>query len=90
MGGLSRVLLDNAAGVILSSPQAFVRIGGAQVAVEGATVAGHGTGAHAAPVFGSGSGSLFVKIGGIPVVLAGSAATCGDTATGSLFVSASG
>lgn len=87
MHGLSRVLLDSAGGAIVSSPQAFVRIDGAPVAVVGAAVASHGAGAHVAAVFAT--GSVFLRINGLPVVIEGTAATCGHTASGSSFARAS-
>jgi len=80
MPGIARVGIDTAGGTITGSPQSFARVGGALVACVGATVAGHGTGAHAAPVMAQ--GSAFARINGIAICRAGDAASCGDAATG--------
>ena len=80
MPGVSRVGVDSAGGTILGPGVASVIVNGSPVSVIGDSVAGHGTGPHAGPVMVGGSGTVFA--GGIGVVRAGDAASCGDTATG--------
>jgi uncharacterized Zn-binding protein involved in type VI secretion len=73
--------IDSAGGLVQATAQAFVRLDGALAAVVGATVQGHGLGAHLAATLPT--GSTFVRIDGQAVVAAGMAASCGHTATGS-------
>jgi uncharacterized Zn-binding protein involved in type VI secretion len=61
------------------SPAVFVD--GFPIAVQGATVAGHGLPPHAAPVMSGHSSTVFAC--GIPICRAGDAATCGHPASGS-------
>jgi len=86
MPGITRTVLDSAGGTIATTPQAFVRCEGQLVAVVGATVATHGTGSHVAATMPN--GSVFCRINGLAVILAGKAASCGHTASGSSFASA--
>jgi uncharacterized Zn-binding protein involved in type VI secretion len=81
MPGVSRVGVDSAGGIILGPGIASVIVNGAPVSVIGDSVAGHGTGPHAGPTMVGGSGTVIA--GGIGVVRAGDAASCGDTASGS-------
>ena len=73
--------VDSAGGTILGPGVASVIVNGAAVSVKGDNVAGHGTGPHAAPVMVGSSSTVFA--GGIGIVRAGDAASCGDVATGS-------
>lgn len=84
MPGVSRVGIDSAGGTILGPGVASVVVNGAPVSVIGDAVAGHGDGPHASPVMVGGSGTVIA--GGIGVVRAGDAASCGDVATGSTDV----
>lgn len=87
MPGITRTTLDSAGGIVTSTPQAFVRCEGQLVAVVGALVAPHGTGSHAIATLPN--GSVFCSINGLAVILAGKAASCGHTASGSSFASCS-
>lgn len=86
MAGVSRVGQDTAGGKIVGALQTTVFANGKLVAVKGAAIIPHGGGPHAAPVTKAASST--VKAGGIPVVRAGDAASCGHPATGSGNVSA--
>lgn len=81
MPGVARVGVDSAGGVISGNLAPTVRVNGAPIAVKGADVTGHGTGAHAGPVMVGASGTVFAN--GIAVCRAGDAASCGDQASGS-------
>lgn len=87
MTGIARATQDTAGGIITGTLVPTVFVNGKPIAVKGATVAGHGTGVHAAPVMDGASSKVFA--GGIAVCRAGDAATCGDVATGSPTVNAS-
>jgi len=84
MPGASRCNLDTAGGTILEGGQYFVFVENKLWAVVGDDVADHGSGPHNAATMVQ--GSTFVSINGTPVVLAGHAASCGHTATGSLAI----
>ncbi len=86
MPGVSRVGVDTAGGVITEPGEPSVLVNGSPCSVIGDAVAGHGGGPHAAAVMVGGSSTVFA--GGIGVVRAGDAASCGDTATGSPNVNA--
>ena len=88
MPGASMVGVNTAGGTILGGGQGFVRAGGALWAVLGDAVAPHGPGPHVAPVMAQ--GSAFVRINGIPVCIAGNAATCGHAADGLGWLQVSG
>lgn len=88
MPGISRVGVDSAAGTILGPGVPSVRVNGSVISVKGDAVAGHAPGPHAGPVMVGSSTTVFA--GGIGVVRAGDAASCGDTATGSGNVFAGG
>ncbi|QBJ02748.1 putative tail-associated lysozyme [Pseudomonas phage Psa21] len=79
MPGISRAGIDSAGGVIQPT-QRIATINGAPIATVGASVTGHGSGAHAGPVMVQ--GSVLFTINGIAVVLAGMRASCNDTASG--------
>lgn len=81
MTGVARVATDSAGGVIVGVLAPTVYVNGVHVAVLNSAVAGHGTGAHAAPVMAACSATVFA--GGIGVCRAGDAASCGDVASGS-------
>jgi len=81
MGGVCRVGVDTAGGLITGNLAPTVFVNGSPVAVMGAAVAGHGTGAHAGPVMDGHSGTVYAC--GRPVCRQGDAASCGDLATGS-------
>lgn len=83
MPGITRVNLDSAGGLVTSSPQTFVRVEGELAAVAGAAIAPHGGPPHAVATLPT--GSSFLSINGIPVVLAGMTATCGHVPSGSSF-----
>ncbi len=86
MAGVSRVGQDKASTPITGALQSTVKVNGKLVAVKGATIAPHGAGPHAAPVTKGCSST--VKAGGIPVVRAGDAASCGHPCTGASNVNA--
>jgi len=71
---------DTAGGTI-SSSQSTVKANSKNIIVNGDSVAGHGSGPHAAPTMTAGSNNVF--IGGTAVVNAGDSATCGHTSNGS-------
>lgn len=81
MPGVSRVGVDSAGGTILGPGVPSVVVNGSPVSVIGDAVAGHGDPPHSAPVMIAGSGTVIA--GGIGIVRAGDAASCGDTASGS-------
>lgn len=81
MPGVSRVGVDAAGGTILGPGVPSVVVNGSPVSVIGDSVAGHGDAPHAAPTMTAGSGTVIA--GGIGVVRAGDAASCGDAASGS-------
>ncbi len=81
MPGVSRVGVDSAGGTILGPGVASVIVNGSPVSVIGDSVAGHGDPPHASPTMVAGSGTVIA--GGIGVVRAGDAASCGHTASGS-------
>lgn len=84
----TRTLVDNAGGgLIQPGGQSLARIQGQTWGVVGDAVADHGDAPHDSATLAE--GSTFVSIEGIPAVLAGHLATCGDAATGSGHVSAS-
>jgi uncharacterized Zn-binding protein involved in type VI secretion len=87
MAGIVRSNLDTAAGLVQASAQSLVRLDGFFAAVVGTHVAIHGLGAHFAATLPT--GSTFLRIDGVAVVLAGMSATCGHVPTGSAVVSAS-
>lgn len=81
MPGVSRVGVDSAGGIITGPGVPSVVVNGAPVSVIGDSVAGHGDEPHGGPTMVGGSGTVIA--GGIGVVRAGDAASCGDTASGS-------
>lgn len=68
-------------GTVQTTPQTFVRVDGALLAVEGAMVQSHDSGPHVAATLPT--GSVFVAVNGLGVIFAGSVATCGHVAKGS-------
>lgn len=81
MAGIGLVGVSVAGGVITGPGSSKMTVGGIPVAMIGDSVAGHGNGAHAAPVMSSGGSSKFT-VGGIPVCLDGSIASCGHAMSG--------
>jgi uncharacterized Zn-binding protein involved in type VI secretion len=81
MPGVSRVGVDSAGGTILGPGVPSVVVNGSPVSIIGDAVAGHGDQPHASPTMVAGSGTVIA--GGIGIVRAGDAASCGDTASGS-------
>ena len=71
---------DTAGGAIISS-QSTVKANSKNIIVHGDSVTPHGLNLHAAATMIAGSNNVF--IGGIAVVNAGDAATCGHTSNGS-------
>lgn len=80
MPGVALVGLNEAGGVQQGGGQFFCSANGAPVAVLGDTVASHGNGPHQGPKMVQ--GSTFFRINGIPVCIAGNAASCGHTTNG--------
>lgn len=80
MAGISVCNVDTAGGLIKPGPNTKVFYKGNPVAVVGCPVEPHGPGPHIAAVIETGSSKVF--IGGIPVCMAGSRASCDHTATG--------
>lgn len=81
MPGISRIGVDTAGGTIVSPGEPTVFVNGSVISVLGDAVASHGTAPHNAPTMVGSSSTVFA--GGIGVVRAGDAASCGHTATGS-------
>ena len=81
MAGASRVGTDTAGGSITGPGDSTVLVNGDPISIIGDSVASHGSGSHASATMTSGSSTVFV--GGVGVVRAGDAASCGHTATGS-------
>lgn len=89
MPGIARVTQDNAGGLITGNLAPTVFINGKPIAVKGASIQGHGLGAHSAPVIDGSSKTVFAN--GIPVARIGDLASCGDAiSTGSSNVNAGG
>lgn len=80
-GGVSRVALDTAGGLITGNLAPTVFVNGKNVAVMGAAITDHGTGAHNAPTMSGHSATVFAN--GLPICRSGDAATCGHAASGS-------
>jgi uncharacterized Zn-binding protein involved in type VI secretion len=80
MPGVAVCNIDSAGGIIKPGPNVTIFYKGNPVAVVGCEVNGHGSGSHASAVMIQGSSKVFIK--GIPIVLAGDLASCGDRATG--------
>ena len=80
MSGICRNSVDSAGGA-LENTQGTVFANGAEVIVDGDSVANHGDTPHNSASIVAGSNNVF--IGGIPVCNAGDVATCGHVATGS-------
>lgn len=79
---------DNAAGILISAQQSFVRSKGNLVIVRTDPVTPHGTPPHAsATVAGC---SAIVRINGLGVARQGDAATCGHRCTGSSIINIGG
>lgn len=86
MPGVSRLTVDAAGGSFTGNLVPSVRVNGQPIIVRGASIASHGTGAHAnAHTLGA---SPTVFAGGIPVCVAGDVATCGHVGSGSPNVNA--
>lgn len=80
MPGIS-VLGQNSAGAPIVGPGATTwTVNGSPISLLGDAVTGHGQPPHSAPSMVQ--GSSWMTIGGIPVVCAGCAASCGHTADG--------
>ncbi len=75
---------DSAGGPILVSPQAVVFVDGIPLAVQGSTIAPHGSGAHNAATIPVGSPVMLIN--GLGVVRTGHVATCGDVVVGTTHV----
>ena len=86
MPGATRVSQDAAGGIITNTAQSSVFVNGRVWAVQGAIVASHGTGPHAAATMQGASST--VRAGGSGVCRQGDSATCGHTAGGSGDVAA--
>lgn len=86
MPGVTRVGVDTAGGIITGPGEPSVTVNGSTISVLGDAVASHGSAPHAAATMVGSSSTVFA--GGIGVVRAGDAASCGHTATGSSDVSA--
>jgi uncharacterized Zn-binding protein involved in type VI secretion len=80
MGGISRVGVNSAGGVIQGPGEPTFTLDGAVVSVLNDDVAGHGVGSHAGPKMVE--GSAWMSWNGVPVVRAGNKASCGHEADG--------
>ena len=87
MSLLARRNVDTAGGLIQTGVSHHVRVQAAQPAQFSDPVASHGTAPHDAAFMIQ--GSTFVRIQGVPVVIAGNLASCGHAATGSGHVGVS-
>ena len=86
MPGVARVGVDTAGGVITGPGEPSVLVNSSAVSVIGDSVASHGSSPHNAATMVGGSTTVFA--GGVGVVRAGDAASCGHTATGASNVNA--
>lgn len=80
MAGVSVCNIDSAGGTIRSRGNTTGFYRGNPIAVVGDPVDSHGRSPHDSPVMITGSNKGFIK--GIPLVMEGSLASCGHTATG--------
>ena len=81
MPGITVANLDKAGpGTQLGGGQSTWTVEGQPIVLLGDPITGHGLPPHAAP--GMAEASSWMTIGGVPVVVAGKKATCGDAATG--------
>ena len=77
MTNVAVISVSTAGGVLSANAGSCkVTIGGKEVELSGCTVAAHGPGAHAAATVTATESK--VTVGGIPIVLEGDVATCGD------------
>lgn len=88
MPGVTCVGVDNAAGTQLGGGQDFVTVDGALVVLLGDQVQSHGIPPHS-PAVVMVQASSFVTVSGIPICLAGHAASCQHAATGRSWITAS-
>lgn len=86
MPGVSRIGVDSAGGVVIGNLAPSVLINGSPAACVDASVAGHGSSPHSAPVMVGSSSTVFAE--GIAVCRSGDAASCGHAVSGSSDVSA--
>lgn len=80
MPGITCAGLDTAGGIIKPGGQSIARINGFTIAVVGDAVNDHGSGQHRSATLVQ--GSVIARINGVPIVLAGMRASCGDVTTG--------
>lgn len=83
MAGATQTNADAAGGTI-GPLQGFVRLDGQPWAIVGSPVDGHGLPPHAAPVMVE--GVVWIRIDGVPVCVAGNAASCGHGASGRSWI----
>jgi uncharacterized Zn-binding protein involved in type VI secretion len=86
MPGISRVGVDVAGATIVGNLAPTVYVNNAPIAVKGATIEGHGRGAHRSPTMDTSSAT--VRANNIEICRAGDSASCGHTASGSGDVNA--
>jgi uncharacterized Zn-binding protein involved in type VI secretion len=84
MPGISRTGDDTCGGILSTSLQSTVFVGGSLVAVIGTPVQSHGDSPHNSAVMSGGSSTVFA--GGIAVCRTGDPCSCGHTVTGSSTV----
>lgn len=79
MPRVAQITKSTAGGVILGpGASSKLRITGLAASLKGDLVSGHGESPHSSPSMVEGSTKL--RVGGVPVVLAGHMASCGHTA----------
>ena len=82
MTAIAIIGVSTAGGLLTANAGACkVTVGGKEVALKGCTVAAHGPGTHAGATVQATTQSK-VTVGGIPIVLVGDVATCGDAVAG--------
>jgi uncharacterized Zn-binding protein involved in type VI secretion len=86
MPGISRVNADSAGSTIVGNLAPTVHVNNNPIAVQGASIVGHGRGPHSSPVMVGSLGS--VRAHNIPVCRSGDSASCGHVASGSGNVNA--
>ena len=84
MPAITRVVKNQAGGVITGPGASTVKAEGARVTLKGDSIAAHGKAPHNSPTMVGASGTVFAE--GKPVCRAGDSATCGHNSNGASTV----